>query len=209
MAAGGGGYHIGGGGYNGSSGGNTNSGGYIICSGGNGGSYGGGYGGGNVGHQTPSGLPPLPVKRFKNWNYSFLHGGNMDNNHTSTTCACPGKNHHHAATRTNAMGGTMHYMNKTVLPCTVGRCAAPTRPLPPSLNYTSTFSFPMGANILRFPTVPRSWGFGPHTGAYHQANNIPYPQPGTAMMHNTMVFNNAYQHAPPPLQGPPTPANQG
>jgi hypothetical protein len=35
------------------------------------------------------------------------------------------------------------------------------------------------------------------------------PKNGTPMVHNTMAFNSAYQHAPPPLPGPPAPANQG
>jgi hypothetical protein len=53
-----------------------------------------------------------------------------------------------------------------------------------------------------------SWDFGPHAGAYQRANNIPPPQRGTAMMHNTMAFNKAYQQTPPPTQGPQAPPNQ-
>jgi hypothetical protein len=57
--------------------------------------------------------------------------------------------------------------------------------------------------------LPVAGIFGPHAGAYQQANNIPPPQPGTAMMHNTMGFNNAFQQAPPPMQGPPAQPYQG
>jgi hypothetical protein len=46
------------------------------------------YGGSNEGHQTPSGLPPLPVRQYENWNYCFTHGSIVDNNHTSATCVC-------------------------------------------------------------------------------------------------------------------------
>ncbi len=173
-----GGHNVGGGGYNGGgSGSNVNSGGYIGGGGGSGSGYGGGYGGGNGGHQTLSSLPPLLVKWYENWNYCSTHGGNVDNNHTSATCACPSKNHQHAATHTNAIGGNMHYMNKTVLPSATGRHAVPTRPPPLPLNYTPTFSSPMDTNGPQYPTLPDSWGFGPHTQAYQQANNIPPPNP--------------------------------
>ncbi len=101
------------------------------------------------------------------------------------------------------------YMNKTVLPRAVGRRAAPTCPPPQYLNFMPTFNFPLGTNGSGFPTAPGSWGIGSHAGAYQQPNNIPHPNPSTTMMHNTMVFNNAYQRAPPPLHGPPAPANQG
>ena len=56
--------------------------------------------------------------------------------------------------------------------------------------------------------TPGSWGFGPHAGAYQQANNMPPPQRGTAMTHNTMAFNDAYQQMHPPMQGPQAPSNQ-
>jgi hypothetical protein len=111
----GGGYIRGGGGYNGGSSGNKNGGGYISGGGGNGGDY----DGGNIGSPDP--LPPLPVKWFKNWNYCFTHGGNMDNNHTGATCAPPGENHQRTATHTNIMGSTICGMNKTIFPSADGR----------------------------------------------------------------------------------------
>ena len=89
-------------------------------------------------------------------------------------------------------------------------------PTPRSDNYTPTFTMPFGGGGPRFPTAPGSWGFGPHAAAYQCANNIPPPQPGTAMMANTMAFNNAYPFPtatpttvpPPPSYGfAPPPAN--
>jgi hypothetical protein len=130
------GYNIGSDGYSGSSsGGNANGSGYSGSGGGgNGGGYGSSYGGSNGGHQTPSSLPPLPVKQYKNWNYCFTHDGDVDKNHTSRTCACPGENHQRAATCTSTMGGNMRHMNKTILPSTVSRCPAPTRSPPQPIN---------------------------------------------------------------------------
>jgi hypothetical protein len=169
----------GGGGNNfgGSGGGNRNgSGGYNGGDGGHnsgGGGNGGGYGGGNTGNQPPTNPPPSLVKRFKNWNYCHTHGGDINNNHTSTMCVRPGKHHQCAVTCTNSMNGNMHGMHKTVLPSAVGCQAALTCPSPPPLNYAPTFSFPMGYNGPRFPTAPGSWGFGPQAGSYQRANHAP------------------------------------
>ncbi len=181
-----------GGGYSGGggSGGNANGGG-----GGNGGYY--GNGSGNGGNQTPSG--PLPVKQYKNWNFCFTHGGNVNNNYTSATCACPSENHQCMATHTNTMGANLCYMNKNVFPSTISRRPAPTCPPPLPLKYAPTLSFPISTNGLTLPSASSSWGFGPHNGAYQQAKNIP-PQPSQAMMHNTMVYINAYQQAPHPAR---------
>jgi hypothetical protein len=45
--------------------------------------------------------PPSPIKKFNNWNYCHTHGSYIHINHTSATCAQPGVNHQHAATRSN------------------------------------------------------------------------------------------------------------
>jgi hypothetical protein len=65
----------------------------------------GGYGGSNGGNQQGHTLPSK-VKHFENWHYchTHTHGGNVDNIHTSTTCASPGENYQHAATHTDTMG---------------------------------------------------------------------------------------------------------
>ena len=173
-----------------------------------GGTHGGGYNTGNDGTQNPCGQPPTPIKHFDNWNYCSTHGGDVDNNHTSATCVRPGENHQRTAARTNTMGGAMRGMHKTILPSTVDRQAAPTRPPPVPINYTPAFVQPFGNNGPLFPMTPGSWGFGPHTGAYQRANNIPPPQRGTAMMHNTMGFNDTYQQMPLPMQGQQAPPNQ-
>ena len=172
----------------------------------------GNTGGGGGGY---SATPPSPVKRFENWNYCHTHGGDIDDNHTSATCARPGEQHQRAATRTNTMNGNMRGMHKSVLPSTVGRRPPVARPPPAPVNYTPTFTMPFGDGGPRFPSAPGSWGFGPHAAAYQRANNIPPPQPGTAMMANTMAFNNSYPFptatptvTPPPSYGSaPPPGN--
>ena len=136
---GGGGY--GGGGYNGSGGNNHGGGGANQNTNGGGGGGGsnnsnqnangvGGYNSGSgtnssrygIGNKNPSGQPPKSIKCFDNWNYCSMHGGDVDNNHTSATatCARPGGNHQRVATRTNTMGGSLHGMHKTILPSTIG-----------------------------------------------------------------------------------------
>ncbi len=113
------------------------------------------------------------------------------------------------------MNGNMRGMHKTVLPSTVGRHPPMARPPPAPINYVLTFTMPFGDGGPRFPTAPGSWGFGPHAAAYQRTNNIPPPQPGTAMMANTMAFNNGYPFptttptmTPPPSYGlAPPPAN--
>ena len=212
---GGGGYNGGGTNYNGgnqtanSGGGGYNHGGTQNAHGGGGGGYngtgntnGGGYGG--------TGDPPSLVKRFENWNYCSTHGGDVDNYHTSATCARPGENHQHMATRTNTMGGSMRGMHKTMLPSAAGRQAPAPRPPPPPINYTPTYSNPFGNNGPRLPMTPGSWGFGPHAAAYQRANNMPPPQRGTAMMQNTMASgDHSYRQTPPPNQMPQqAPPNQ-
>ncbi len=80
-----------------------------------------------------------------------MHGGDVDNNHTSATCARPGENHQLTATRSNTMGSSMRGMHKTILPSAVGRQAAPMRPPPAPINYTPTFVQPFGNNGHVFP----------------------------------------------------------
>jgi hypothetical protein len=211
---GGGGRGYGGRGYSGP----PNQGGAAFPNGG--GAYNGGggtYNSGGTGYGAPPSLaqPRLPVKRFKNWNYCHMHGGEVDDNHTSATCARPGDQHQRAATRTNTMNGNMRGMHKTVLPSTVGRRPPMARPPPAPVNYAPTFTMPFGDGGPHFPAAPGSWGFGPHAAAYQRANNIPPPQPGTAMMANMMAFNNIYPFptatpttTPPPSYGAaPPPVN--
>ncbi len=140
----GGGYNGGGGNQNTNGGGGGYSGGNQNTNNGSGGyngggdTHGGSYNTGNDGTQNPGGQPPTPIKRFDNWNYCSMHGGNVDNNHTSAPCARPGENHQRTATRTNTMGGSMRGMHKTILPSAINRQAAPTRPPPAPINYTPT-----------------------------------------------------------------------
>jgi hypothetical protein len=114
----------------------------------------------------------------------------MDDNHTSATCARPGKHHQRAATCANTMGGNTRDMHKTILPSAVGRKPPMPQPPPHSINFAPTFSTPFGAIRPHFPMTPGSWGFGPHAAAYAHANNIPPAQPGTAMIQNAATFHN-------------------
>jgi hypothetical protein len=205
---GGRGYNGGGGGYNSGGGGYIGIGGYSGSGGGGGGFNGGGsYNGGGFGGSgsgpTPKGAAANPVKRFENWHYCHTHGGNVDDNHTSTTCACPGEHHQRAATHANTMGGNMRGMHKTILPSAVGHAPPTPQPLPRSINYAPIFSAPFGANLPHIPMTPGSWGLGPHAAAYTQANNIPPAQPGTAMIKNVATFHNGYPYRAP-MPEPPT-----
>jgi hypothetical protein len=126
--------------------------------------------------------PPSPIKKINNWIYCHTHGGDIHNNHTSTTCAQPGVNHQHAATRLNTMGGNNKGLLKTILPGATGQCALAVQPTLQPTNYTPSFAMPFGNNGPWFPTAPGSWGFGSHAAAYHCTNNIPPPKPGTSTM---------------------------
>ena len=123
---------------------------------------GGAYNGGGAGYGAPPGSaqPPSPVNRCENWNYCHTHGVDVNDNHTSATCAR--EQRQRAATRTNTMIGNMRGMHKTVLPSTVGCHPPMVRPPPAPVNYAPTFTMPFGNGGLRFPAAPGSWGFGPH-----------------------------------------------
>jgi hypothetical protein len=150
-------------------------------------------GGGNYPTQGTSN-PPSPIKKFNNWNYCHTHGGDIHNNHTSATCAQPGVNHLHAATKSKTMGGNNKGLLKIILPGATGQCALAAQPSQQPINYTPTFAMPFGNNGPWFSTAPGSWGFGLHAAAYQRANTIPPPQPGTSMMANTMEFNNGFNY---------------
>ncbi len=76
----------------------------------------------NPGYQQPTGAPPMraptPYKQFENWHYchTHAHGGNVDNMHTSATCAKPSLLHNWQASHTNMMDGLIVGMHKTILP---------------------------------------------------------------------------------------------
>ncbi len=46
-------------------------------------------------------LPPTPFKRFENWNYCSMHGGDIHNTHTSTSYQNPEPSHNPNTTRTS------------------------------------------------------------------------------------------------------------
>jgi hypothetical protein len=80
--------------------------------------FGGGAPGGRTAH------PPMPYKQYENWHYCHTHGEDVDNTHTSATCARLGTRHNPNATRNNTMGGSSAGLHKTILPLAAG-CTAP------------------------------------------------------------------------------------
>jgi hypothetical protein len=72
--------------------------------------------------------PPTPYKQYENWHYCHTHGGDVDNTHTSATCARTGPRHNPNATHSNTMGGSSADLHKTILPSAAGRTAPNLRP---------------------------------------------------------------------------------
>jgi hypothetical protein len=81
-----------------------------------------GFGGGAPGGRTAH--PPMPYKQYENWHYCHTHGGDVDDTHTSATCARLGPRHNPNANRNNTMGGSSACLHKTILPSAAG-CTAP------------------------------------------------------------------------------------
>ncbi len=145
--------------------------GLAQCNGNVGGGGGGGYQQpaypqpGATGQRTD--YTPTPYKCFKNWNYCHTHGGNINNRHTSRTCAKPDPTHNPHLTRTNMMNGLSAGLHKTILPLASGRAPhilhqqCPPAPAtwqqpPPPINFT-TFMLQM----MRLPhptTRCITWG---------------------------------------------------
>jgi hypothetical protein len=85
-----------------------------------------GFGGGAPGGRTAR--PPMPYKQYENWHYCHTHGRDVDNTHTSATCARPGPRHNPNATRNNTMGGSSAGLHKPILPLAASRTASNLRP---------------------------------------------------------------------------------
>jgi hypothetical protein len=83
------------------------------------------YGGNGASTQQPT-HPPTPYKHWENWNYCHIHGGGIDDTHTSTLYGNRGPTHNQNTTRANMMGGSIAGMHKTILPSVCG----PSPPLP-------------------------------------------------------------------------------
>jgi hypothetical protein len=119
--------------------------------------------------------PPKAPQTLRPHSRNSTIGSDIHNNHTSATCAQPGVNHQHVATRSNMMGGNNKGILKTILPGAAAQCTPAAQPAQQPTNYTPTFAMPFGNNGPRFPTAPGGWGFGPHVAAYQRANNISPP----------------------------------
>ena len=162
--------------------------------------------------------PPMPFKRFKNWNYCSTHSGDIVITHTSKTCHWPGPNHNPLATRMNTMGGSAAGLHKTILPSAAGQAPpppqqqrAPTQAMwPPSLP-PATFTSPMAMICLMMPAAPNhqaiyhvSQQMGPQA-LYHGGQQMGPPPPygavhaPPALPQGTMMYPSymAYQQSPP------------
>jgi hypothetical protein len=104
----------------------------------------------------------LPVKQYKNWNYCFTHGGNVNNNHTSMTCACPSENHQCAATRSNMHqhnGRQLELHEQDSLPKRLWQTSS-TNPFPtPTPQLCAHLQLPNGHQQATIPYCARQLGF--------------------------------------------------
>jgi hypothetical protein len=131
------------------------------------------YGFGGAGTQNQR--APTPFKRYKNWNYCFSHGGNVDDAHTSKTCGRPGPTHNRYATRANMMGGSAAGMHKSILPSAAGRTAATTTWRPQQQQ--ATLDRPPVAHMstrLSTPTGVLHWTSRGHIPSAH-SHGLPCP----------------------------------
>ena len=156
------------------------------CRGRGGGRGGGGHGGGNQqptwygfgGAGAQQQRAPTPFKQYKNWNYCFLHGSDIDNAHMSKTCGKPGRTHNRYATRANMMGGTVAGMHKSILPSAAGRTAPPTTPCPQQQQATYPPSHhPPSHMSTQGPAPPPAYytGMPPTGGTYRQRTTMAFP----------------------------------
>jgi hypothetical protein len=152
--------------------------------------------------------PFTPFKRFDNWIYCSIHGGDIHNTHTSGMRRHPGPLHNPSATRANTMGGLMAGLHKTILPSAAGRApplpwqqCAPTTATwqqpPPLINITSLMAA-MCPTMQMIPPVPYqalyhvSQQFGPNP-PFAVPPATPPPQQSTMMM----PYYVQYQQPPP------------
>ena len=77
------------------------------------------FGGNGSSTQQPT-RPPTPYKRWENWNYCHIHGGDIDDTHRSALCGNRGPTHKQNTTRANMMDGSIAGMHKTILPSACG-----------------------------------------------------------------------------------------
>jgi hypothetical protein len=130
--------------------------------------------------------PPTPMKQFENWNYCHMHGGDVDNGHTSMSCNKPGPAHNQHATRQDTMGGSTGGLHKTILPSVSGRVPPPPRQVhapvgPPIMQQMSPMLHmawqQAGGPPLTHSAVPSMY---PHAqGMWHVSQHAPHLPPAT------------------------------
>jgi hypothetical protein len=110
----------------------------------------------------------------QNWNYCFLHGGDVDDAHRSETCRRPGPMHNRYATHANMMGGSAAGMHKSILPSSAGHTASTTTQRPHQQQ--ATFHRPPVAHMsTQGPAPPPVYYTGPAGGAYCQRTAMAFP----------------------------------
>jgi hypothetical protein len=179
---------------------------------------------GDGGYQAPtmagqqSTTPPTPFKRFENWNYCHMHGGDIAITHTSQTCSWPGQNHNPTATRTITQGGSPAGLHKMILPLVAGRAPppqqqqrAPTQAMWPQPPPPATYPAAMTTMRPMMPAAPYQQAIhhvgqqmGPPT-MYHSGQPVGTPSPYDAVhalpapAQGTMMYPSyaTYQQPPP------------
>ena len=119
---------------------------------------------------------PTPFKRYENWDYCFLHRGNVE--HTSDTCPKPRPAHNRHATRANMMGRLVAGMHKSILPLAAGRTGPPTTCHPQQQQPTyPPFHRPPSHMSTQGPAPPPAYytGMPPAGGAYRQRTTMAFP----------------------------------
>jgi hypothetical protein len=117
-----------------------------------------------------------------------MHGGNIEDSHTSTMCRKLGSTHNPHATLTNTMGGSAAGMHKTILPLASGRTAPNCCPQQQKLPQQRLHITHYPAQSTAWQQAPPPAHFGEMSlagGSYHQRItmvNPDYQRPGQVMM---------------------------
>jgi hypothetical protein len=190
---------------------------YKRCTQSTGGRGGSGYQAPTTAYQQST-TPPTTFKRFGNWNYCHMHGGDIAITHTSQTCRWPGPIHNHTATRKNTQGGLPAGLHKTIFPLASGHApppqqqqCAPTQAMWPQPPPSATYTAAMTTMCPATPVVPYQQAIyhvrqqmGPQAVS-HGGQSVGPPSPygaihaPTAPPQRTMMYPSyaTYQQPPP------------
>jgi hypothetical protein len=85
---------------------------------------------------------PTPYKHWENKKYCHIHGGDVDETHTSAACGKPGPRHNPKASHANIMGGLIAKIHKTILPLACSRLRLISAPSSSSSSRSNVRPFP-------------------------------------------------------------------